>query len=135
MSGTPTLDERAYFTIEITDQNQSTDTQRYVLVIGNPTGVDDEFVSDLPKEFKLFQDYPNPFNATTTINYQLPIRSQVKLEVYNLLGQRIETLVDERQEAGYRSVSWRASEVGSGIYFMRLEAGDKSLARKMLLVK
>jgi len=59
----------------------------------------------------------------------------VRLEIYNLLGQRMETLVDEEQEAGYRSVTWGASEVGSGIYFMRLQAGDESLARRMLLLK
>ena len=135
LSGTPTLDERAYFTIEVTDQNQNTDTQRYVLVIGNPTGVDDEFVSNVPEEFKLLQNYPNPFNAVTTINYQLPQHGHVRLDIYNLLGQRIETLVDEEQEAGYRSVSWRASEVGSGIYFMRLQAGEESHIRKMLLIK
>jgi aminopeptidase N len=135
LRGTPTLEERAYFTIEVTDQNQNTDTQRYVLVIGNPTACDDEFVFDLPKEFKLLQNYPNPFNAQTTVNYQLRQRSHVRLEIYNLLGQRLETLVDEEEEAGYRSVDWRASGVGSGIYFMRLEAGGESLARKMLLVK
>jgi len=135
LSGTPTWDERAFFTVEVTDDGQNTDTQRYVLVIGNPTGVDDEFVSDLPQQFKLLQNYPNPFNAVTTIDYQLPRHSQVRLEIYNLLGQRIEMLVDEQQEAGYRSASWRASEVGSGIYFVRLQAGDKSLSRKMLLIK
>jgi len=92
-------------------------------------------LASAPLEFKLAQNYPNPFNAATTINYELPQHSHVRLEIYNLLGQRIETLVDEEQEAGYRSVSWRASEVGSGIYFMRLEAGEKSHTRKMLLMK
>jgi len=89
----------------------------------------------LPTEFALERNYPNPFNAMTVIEYQLPVTSDVKLEVYNLLGQRVASLVDEKQQAGYRSVVWDASEVSSGLYFYKLTAGDFTDTRRMLLVK
>ncbi len=99
---------------------------------------DDDFVSTgsgLPTHYALSQNYPNPFNATAAINYQLPVTSHVRLEIYNLLGRTVATLVDETQEAGYRSVSWDASEVSSGLYFYKLTAGDYTNTRRMMLVK
>jgi len=83
----------------------------------------------------LRQNYPNPFNATTVINYQLPVDGDVRLEVYNTLGQKVTALVDETQEAGYKSVIWDASEVSSGLYFYKLTAGDYTETRRMMLVK
>jgi hypothetical protein len=92
-------------------------------------------LSDLPCEFALLSNYPNPFNAQTVIEYQLPVSSSVKLEVYNLLGNKVTTLVDGEQEAGYKSVTWDASGVSSGIYFYKLSAGDYTEAKRMMLVK
>jgi hypothetical protein len=89
----------------------------------------------LPTVTELYQNYPNPFNASTTIDYQLPAISHVKLDIYNLLGQKLVTLVDERQEAGSKSVIWDASEVSSGLYFYKLTAGDFTETRRMMLVK
>ncbi len=89
----------------------------------------------LPTEFTLQSNYPNPFNAKTVIRYQLPVVSRVKLEVFNLLGERVATLVDGRQQTGYRSVVWDASEVSSGIYFYKLTAGDFTETKRMMLVK
>jgi len=71
----------------------------------------------------------------TEIRYTLPKGAQVKLEVYNLLGQRIATLVDERQASGCRSVKWDASSFTSGVYIYRLRAGAYTQARKMVLLK
>ena len=88
-----------------------------------------------PTEYSLSQNYPNPFNATTTIQYQLAEDGPVTLEVYNVFGQRVATLVDGRQGAGYKSVSWDASSVSSGLYFYRLSAGDYTETRRMMLVK
>ena len=99
-----------------------------------PQGVEDKESELLPGNFHL-SNYPNPFNATTNINYQLPADSWVKLEVYNLLGQKVATLVEEGQEAGYESVIWDASEVSSGLYFYKLTAGDYTEAKRMMLVK
>jgi len=79
--------------------------------------------------------YPNPFNAKTVISYELPTTAHVKLEVYNLFGERVATLVDVEQEAGYKSVSWDGSEVSSGLYFYKLTAGDFSETKRMMLVK
>jgi len=89
----------------------------------------------LPSDYAISQNYPNPFNAITIINYELPVASYVKLEVYNLFGQKVTTLVDSKQEAGYRSVVWQASEVSSGVYFYRLTAGEFTETKRMMLVK
>jgi len=102
---------------------------------GWPTGVEDEKTPPIPKQFLLHQNHPNPFNAATTIDYQLPVHGHVKLEVYNLLGQRVATLVDSKQQTGYRSVVWDAYEVSSGLYFYRLTAADFTETRRMMLVK
>lgn len=91
--------------------------------------------SDLPTHYGLSQNFPNPFNVSTVINYELPIDSHVKLEVYNLLGQEVATLVDQKQQPGYKSVVWDASGVSSGIYFYKLTAGDYSESKRMLLVR
>jgi hypothetical protein len=99
---------------------------------------DEDFVSTgtaLPTHYALSQNYPNPFNAKTIVNYQLPVDSHVKLEVYNTLGQKVATLVNGKQQAGYRSVTWDASKVSSGFYFYKLTAGDYTEARRMILVK
>jgi hypothetical protein len=94
----------------------------------------------MPGPFALHQNYPNPFNPNTLIEYNLPASADVELAVYNLLGQRVRKLVDERQTAGRKSVEWDSrndtgEQVASGLYFYRLTAGDFSAARKMLLLK
>jgi len=93
-----------------------------------------------PTDFKLRQNYPNPFNAATLIQYTLPRVSQVRIQIYNLLGRKIRLLLDEKQEAGFREIRWDGTddngvEVGSGIYFCRIQAGDFSCCRKMTLLK
>jgi hypothetical protein len=89
----------------------------------------------LPAITELYQNYPNFFNASTLIGYQLALTSDVKLEVYNLLGEKVATLVDGEQQAGYNSVVWDASQVSSGLYFYKLTAGDYSETRRMMVVK
>ncbi len=86
-------------------------------------------------EFELVQNYPNPFNPTTTISFNLPEASNVKLTVSNILGQEIKTLVNEHKEAGVHSVEFNASDLPSGFYIYRIEAGKYVQTRKMLLVK
>jgi len=95
----------------------------------------DEAPFNLPSHYGLSQNYPNPFNAKTVINYQVPVDGHVKLEVYNTLGQRVATLVDSKEQAGYRSIVWDASEVASGLYFYKLTAGEKTITQRMLLLK
>ncbi|MFQ5869424.1 MAG: T9SS type A sorting domain-containing protein, partial [Candidatus Zixiibacteriota bacterium] len=108
----------------------------YFTKAGEIVGVPGDWTEDnLPLDYALFQNYPNPFNATTRINYQLPVNAHVKLEVCNLLGQKVATLVDSKQQRGYKSVVWDASEVSSGLYFYKLTAGDFTETRRMILVK
>lgn len=89
----------------------------------------------MPTEYSLSQNYPNPFNATTVIEYALPIESHVKLQVYNILGRKVATLFDEKQQPGYKSVVWDASGVSSGLYFYRLTAGNEVFSERMMLLK
>jgi hypothetical protein len=94
----------------------------------------------IPASFFLSQNYPNPFNPTTTISYGLPKDSQVKVEVFNLLGQRIRVLVDGYEKAGYKNLIWdghnsNGEEVSSGVYLFRIEAGSFNDTRKMTLLR
>lgn len=93
-----------------------------------------------PREFGLFQNYPNPFNPQTEIRYALPADCHVNLTVYNILGQKVVTLIDEFQDLGKKTVLWdgrneKGVEVSSGIYFYRIQAGNFSEARKMVVTK
>jgi len=97
------------------------------------TGVDDKH--SIPTEFRLHENYPNPFNPSTRIDYELPKESRVSLTVYNTLGEVIARLVDDVRPAGYYTVTFDASGLASGVYFYRLNAGDVTLLKKMLLVK
>jgi hypothetical protein len=89
----------------------------------------------LPKAFALTQNYPNPFNPSTTIKYDLPIESRVSLKVFDILGREVATLVNEDQKAGYKSTVWNGAGLASGIYYYRLQAGDFTATRKLLLLK
>ncbi|TVQ72642.1 MAG: T9SS C-terminal target domain-containing protein [Balneolaceae bacterium] len=91
--------------------------------------------SGLPYVFKLHDNYPNPFNPSTSIVYQIPADDMVRLTVYNVLGQRVATLVSERQTAGSHTVSFDASRLASGQYIYRLQAGSRVETRTMTLVK
>jgi hypothetical protein len=92
-------------------------------------------IANTPKEFGLEQNYPNPFNPTTVINYQLPVNNHVTLKVYDAIGREVATLVDEVKEAGYYSTTFDASKLSSGIYFAKLQSGDKVQLKKMMLIK
>ena len=89
----------------------------------------------LPTVFALNQNYPNPFNPTTTIGFELPKASQVKLSIYNVLGQEVAVLVDRHMEAGRQSIEWDASVKASGLYFYRIQAGDFTETKKMMMLK
>ncbi|MEE8418233.1 MAG: T9SS type A sorting domain-containing protein, partial [candidate division Zixibacteria bacterium] len=88
-----------------------------------------------PEKFSISQNYPNPFNAMTVIRYSLPEPSDVIIEIYDILGRKVETLVNEKQPVGYHQEIWDATVRSSGIYFYRIQAGDHSETRKMVLIK
>ncbi len=88
-----------------------------------------------PTTFCLFQNYPNPFNPSTVISYQLPVASQVELSIYNLLGQKVMTLVSEKQSAGIHHLNWHARGLPSGVYLYRLEAGSYRQSKKLILMR
>jgi hypothetical protein len=90
---------------------------------------------DSPHSFELKQNYPNPFNPSTTISYSIPENAEVTLEVFNAVGQKVETLVSGVQNAGSHSVSFNASNLSSGVYLYKLTSGDRVQVNKMLLVK
>jgi parallel beta-helix repeat protein len=104
------------------------------------TGLEQQSESVLPKQFALNQNYPNPFNPETKIKYQLPKNSHVLLNIYNLLGQLVITLVDEKQAAGFKSVIWDGrnrlnNQVSTGLYIYVLKAGDFINSKRMVLLR
>ena len=88
-----------------------------------------------PGEFRLNQNFPNPFNPTTTISYQIPVTAFVKLNVFNALGQEVATLVAGQQQPGNHSVVWEAKRLPSGVYWYRLQAGTTSVAKNLLILR
>lgn len=104
-----------------------------------PTGVKDD-EPDLPDRFVLYQNYPNPFNPSTVIKFGLPSQSDVHLEIFDILGRRVNILADGPMEAGYHEIVWNGadysgSRVSSGVYFYVLRTGDFASAKKMLILK
>jgi hypothetical protein len=146
-----------FFLIDSTSSSAFTDTTvsigfhyyYYVTTVFNPwesnpsdtigvlvqaiTGLED--INILPSVYKLEQNYPNPFNPTTIINYELPITNDVDLSIYNLVGQKIATLVREKQQAGSYQVEWDASSFASGVYYYVITAGEFRDVKKMILIR
>jgi hypothetical protein len=103
-------------------------------------GDDPVVAGTVPEAYALHQNYPNPFNPSTTITYEVPSVGMIGLEVYNILGQKVRTLLHEAQTAGTWKVVWDGTNdagnlVPSGIYFYRLSAPDVSITKKMMLLK
>lgn len=91
--------------------------------------------SEVPASYKMYGNYPNPFNPTTSINYDIPKSTYVKLSVYDITGKEVETLVNKNLQAGKYRADWNASRYSSGIYFARIETGDYRHIIKMIMVK
>lgn len=109
------------FSLETTDKSVVTTT--------------DDYTDNLPQTVELEQNFPNPFNPSTTISYQLPRQSSVKLTVYNMIGQKVKLLADEVQGAGNHSMVFDASNLSSGVYIYRLDTEHTSMTQKMTLIK
>lgn len=89
----------------------------------------------VPEDFALHQNYPNPFNPTTEIGFSLPEASHTTLDIYNIMGQTVATLIDEYRQAGNHEVTWNANGIASGVYLYRLTAGEFTDTKRMLLLK
>ena len=89
----------------------------------------------IPNGFSLRNAYPNPFNPVTTIQFGLPIDTKMSIDVYDIQGRFVETLINRNMLAGYHSISWNASSHSSGIYFIKMQAGSYIRTQKLILVK
>jgi len=94
----------------------------------------------MPTEFALHQNYPNPFNPITTLRYELPENGLVNITIYDMLGRQVKTLINQTQDAGYKSVIWNATNdygkpVSVGIYLYKIQAGEYLQTKKMVLLK
>lgn len=122
-----------YTTIDDSWQNPSTFG---TAVLAGPTRTDvEENVDAVVSTYELKQNYPNPFNPTTTIEFNIPKADQIKLSIYDILGRRVTTLVDERMEAGVHTVSFDAGKFASGVYIYSLQTSDRVINKKMMLLK
>ncbi len=111
-----------------------------IMICPKPSAVEGEGESNLPKDFQLFQNHPNPFNAETQITYHLKRPCPVTLNIYNILGERVVTLVEENQKAGSKTVIWdgrdeKGKNLASGVYFYELKAGEVAQTKRMVLLK
>ena len=89
----------------------------------------------VPVVFSLSQAYPNPFNPVTTLSFAIPVDSEVSLSVYNLQGREVSTLISGYIEAGYHSLVWNANQYSSGVYFVKMVAGEFVNTQKLMLIK
>ncbi len=99
------------------------------------TGMEEMIAAHVPSKLELSQNYPNPFNPSTTIEYQVPTASQVKIAVYNILGQQVALLVNKQQGAGNYSVVFDGSHLSSGMYVYNLQTDQQNITKKMMLMK
>ena len=109
--------------------------EELVKELGEPTKVENHGMNQQPQQFELAQNFPNPFNSTTTIKYNLKSSGNVLIKIYDLLGKEVTTLVDEKVPAGKYHLQWNASSFSSGIYLYSLHAGGFTETKKMLFVR
>jgi hypothetical protein len=105
------------------------------LLLGEKSSSVSEAAEFMPEELLLSQNYPNPFNPSTTITFTLPQRGRVRLEIFNLLGEKVATVLDEVRAPGTHSVHWQPQNLPSGTYLYRLETKGYSQTRKLLLLR
>lgn len=132
----------AHFTIRVRDSSNPslTDVQHLTLVTRMSNNIEDDHGSVLPEDFVLKQNYPNPFNQSTLIEYNLHRHAHLTVEIFNVSGQRIRSLVDGEQSADSYATEWDGSsdnnhELPTGVYYYRVVAGDHLEVKKMLLLK
>ncbi len=118
------------------DNNNAVDYQDmsgYFTINATTTGITDKI--DLPKDFIIYPAYPNPFNNSTIISFKLPEKSQVKINVFNIVGEEVKILVNSEMQPGLHKIRWNADEVPSGVYFYAIETKNFVETRKLILLK
>jgi M6 family metalloprotease-like protein len=129
---TPVTDYLGTETVTLVAKDNENDSTSYTVDIWiSETGT----TQVVPGEFKLSQNFPNPFNPTTAIRFQLPVRDQINLSIYDLNGHRVRTLISGIQDAGYYTVNFHAGDLPSGVYLYRLSSGTEVVTKKMVLMK
>ena len=124
------------FSPKVMKAKSSTSDARFIITISTGTSVSNEPIADLPQTVELDQNYPNPFNPSTTIAYGVPQTGKVTLEIFDVLGRKVATLLNgERKSAGRYTVNFNASNLASGMYIYRLQAGNVVLIKKLTLIK
>jgi hypothetical protein len=142
MGGFPLGDLYRWWPTQYAQWNAQADAEHNRITTWLETGIDPnnpnavkQVPGAVPSEYKLGQNYPNPFNPTTLINYSIPQKGYVSLKVYNLLGQEVATLFAGVQEAGNYAATFDGAGLASGVYLFRLQAGNVSITKKLVLMK
>jgi endonuclease/exonuclease/phosphatase family metal-dependent hydrolase len=117
------------------DTNLASDHLPRIMDVASVTPLSTGVIAKGPQKFELSQNYPNPFNSRTVINYELPITNFVELTIFNLRGQKVLTLISEKQKVGNHQVEWDASGFASGVYYYHLKAGEFQGVKKMVLIQ
>ena len=125
--------EPSHMIYTVTDGDKSYSTK--VLFMSGELMVGNESEPDVPNQIELFQNYPNPFNPNTVISYQLPISTEVRLQVFDMLGRKVADLVDGVQSAGLHSVHFNGSHLSSGVYYYQISTNNTSHVKSMMLIK
>ncbi|MCK5077828.1 MAG: T9SS type A sorting domain-containing protein, partial [Calditrichia bacterium] len=125
----------ANLTIEIEDEGNIAAADSLIINITPPVNITDPFNSTIPKSYYLTQNYPNPFNPETIIRYGIPQPSHVSLEIYNIMGQKVQVLVNVKKLPGNYQVKFNPSHLPSGIYIYRMKTEQFNRIKKMLFLK
>lgn len=140
LSAAPGYLGQAQLNIRVIDERNAAAEDSILVIVEPVVGIGDPAAGDIPKTFAVAQNYPNPFNPATAISYQLAAASEVELAIYNLLGQKVRTLVQARQPAGRYEAKWDGRSdagvpVASGVYIYRFTAGSYQKVMKMILLR
>ena len=133
-SGSPSSAGSSIIKVTVTDNDSAKASCTFTLNVSPHTAINPKG-EQIVNEYELFQNYPNPFNPNTKINFALPKQGFVTLKIFDITGRDIKTLVNEVKQAGYYTVDFNASHLSSGVYFYKIQSGDFSSVKRMVLIK